>query len=90
VIAARALGFGLVLAFWPGAADVLLGREVVWTCWRVAFGFAGPAALVWMTRDALAYRHTQAATGILYVAIFFALMGEMAAVWLEFRTGLPV
>jgi hypothetical protein len=67
---------------------VLLGREAVWTAWRVAFGFLGPLTLVWMTRDALKYRHTQAATGILYVAIFFVLMGELAATWLEFRTGI--
>jgi hypothetical protein len=43
-----------------------------------------------MTRDALKYRHTQAATGILYVAIFFMLMGELAATWIEARTGFPV
>jgi hypothetical protein len=90
VVAARTVAFGVVLAFLPGASDVLLGPEVVWTAWRVAFGFLGPATLVWMTRDALEYRHTQSATGILYVAIFFALMGELAATWLEFRTGLPV
>lgn len=90
VIVARAAGFAVVLVAWPGASDVLLGRQVIWTCWRVAFGFVGPLTLVWMTRDALKYRHTQAATGILYVAIFFALMGELAATWLEFDTGLPV
>ena len=48
----------------------------------------GPLTLIWMTRDALRYRHTQAATGILYVAIFFLLMGELAATWLEFETGI--
>jgi hypothetical protein len=42
-----------------------------------------------MTRDALRYRHTQAATGILYVAVFFVLMGELAATWLECRWGFP-
>lgn len=90
VLFARIVGFALVLAFWPGADDVLLGREVVWTAWRVCFGFVGPLTLIFMTRDALRYRHTQAATGILYVAIFFVLMGELAATWLEARTGIPV
>ena len=90
VVLARAAGFALVLLFWPGASDVLLGREIIWATWRVAFGFVGPLTLIWMTRDALKFRHTQAATGILYVAIFFMLMGELAATWLEFRTGLPV
>ena len=89
VVLARAVGFGVVLLAWPGAMDVLLGREIIWTAWRVAFGFVGPLALIWMTRDALKYRHTQAATGILYVAIFFMLMGELAATWLEFATGMP-
>jgi hypothetical protein len=90
VILARAAGFGAVCLLWPGATDVLFGREVIWAAWRVAFGFVGPLTLVWMTRDALRLKHTQAATGILYVAIFFALMGELAATWLEFSTGIAV
>jgi hypothetical protein len=91
LVIVRMVGFGVVLLAWPGAADELLGpREVIWTTWRVCFGFVGPLTLVWMTRDALKFRHTQAATGILYVALFFALMGELAATWIEFRTGIPV
>lgn len=86
----RTAGVGLTLLLWPGATDVLFGREVIWTSWRIVFGLFGPLALVWMTRDALKYRHTQAATGILYVAVFFALMGELAAVWLETRTGFAI
>src|SRR5438034_2881955 len=61
-VLARAAGFALVLVLWPGASGVFLGRQVIWTCWRVAFGFVGPLTLIWMTRDALRYRHTQAAT----------------------------
>jgi hypothetical protein len=86
----RAGGFGLLLLAWPGSFDGLFGRDVIWSSWRVAFGFLGPLVLVWMTRDALRYRHTQAATGILYVAVFFVLMGELAATYLELRTGYPV
>jgi hypothetical protein len=89
-VLARAAGFGIMLLVWPGAAHLLFGREIIWATWRVAFGFFGPLTLIWMTRDALKYRHTQAATGILYVAIFFMLMGELAATWLEARTGIPV
>jgi hypothetical protein len=87
-VLARAAGFAVVLDAWPGATDVLFGHEIVWTAWRVCFGFLGPLALIWMTRDALKHRHTQAATGILYVALFFMLMGELAATWLEFQTGI--
>ena len=80
---------GGVLLLWAGAADVLLGREVLWTTWRVMFGFAGPLVLLWMVKDTVRLRHTQAATGLLYVAVGFALMGELAAVYLETTTGLP-
>jgi hypothetical protein len=89
VLAAKVLLFALTLAFWGGAADVLLGREVIWTTWRVMFGFVGPAVLLWMVKDTVRLKHTQAATGLLYVAVGFALMGELAAVYLELNTGLP-
>jgi hypothetical protein len=90
VVLARAAGFGLLLLAWPGSASGLFGADVIWASWRVAFGFFGPLVLIWMTRDALRYKHTQAATGILYVAVFFVLMGELAATYLELRTGYPV
>jgi hypothetical protein len=81
---------GGVLLLWGGAADVLLGHEVIWTTWRVMFGFAGPLVLLWMVKDTVRLKHTQAATGLLYVAVGFALMGELAAVYLETATGLPL
>ena len=82
--------FAAVLLFWGGASDVLLGREMIWTAWRVMFGFVGPLVLLWMVKDTVRLKHTQAATGLLYVAVGFALMGELAAVYLELSTGLPV
>jgi hypothetical protein len=91
VVLARAAFFGGLCAFSEPARDVLFGAQnVIWTSWRIAFGFLGPLVLIWMTKDALKYKHTQAATGILYVALALVLMGELAAVYLEFRTGLPV
>jgi hypothetical protein len=81
---------GGVLLLWGGASDVLLGREVLWTTWRTMFGFVGPLVLLWMVKDTVRLKHTQAATGLLYVAVGFALMGELAAVYLETATGLPV
>lgn len=90
VLIAKMVLFGLVLLFWDGAADVLLGREMVWTAWRIAFGFVGPLTLLWMVKDTVRLKHTQAATGLLYVAVGFAIMGELAAVYLEMNTGLPV
>jgi hypothetical protein len=88
-VLAKMLLFGLVLAFWNGASEVLLERELVWTCWRVMFGFVGPLVLLWMVKDTVRLKHTQAATGLLYVAVGFALMGELAAVYLGIATGLP-
>jgi hypothetical protein len=85
----RILFFAGLLAFDAHAREVLLGSEVVWTAWRVAFGFVGPLVLIWMVKDTVRLEHTQAATGLLYVAIGFALMGELAATWLEAHTGLP-
>ncbi len=90
VVLAKIALFGLVLAFWGGASEVLLGPEIVWTAWRVMFGFVGPLVLLWMVKDTVRLKHTQAATGLLYVAVAFALMGELAAVYLELASGLPV
>ena len=90
VVIARIVWFGLVLLFWDGAADVLLGPGgIVWTAWRVAFGFFGPLTLLWMVKDTVRLKHTQAATGLLYVAVGFAIMGELAAVYVEMSTGYP-
>ncbi len=89
VLAARIALFALVLWRWEGAAEVLLERELIWTTWRVMFGFVGPLVLLFMVKDTVRLKHTQAATGLLYVAVAFALMGELAAVYLEMHTGLP-
>jgi hypothetical protein len=86
---ARIAGYLLVLALWGGALRTLWEREMVWSAWRVAFGFAGPMVLLWMVKDTVRLKHTQAATGLLYVAVGFALMGELAAVYLETQTGIP-
>lgn len=89
VLILKMLVFGGVLLWWEGASEILLGRELVWTTWRIAFGFVGPLALLWMVKDTVRLQHTQAATGLLYVAVGFGLMGELAAVWLEMQTGIP-
>ena len=89
VLVARMLLFGLVLWQWEGASEILLERGLIWTAWRVMFGFVGPLVLLFMVKDTVRLKHTQAATGLLYVAVAFALMGELAAVYLEMHTGLP-
>jgi len=90
VIVARIVWLGLVLWLWAGAYDLLFGRELIWTAWRICFGLVGPLVLLLMVRDTVRLKNTQAATGLLYVAVGFALMGELAAVYLELQTGIPV
>lgn len=90
IVVARAAGVALVLWLWGGAFDLLFGRELIWTSWRIAFGLIGPLVLLLMVRDTVKLKNTQAATGLLYVAVGFALMGELAAVYLELQTGIPV
>lgn len=89
VIGLKILYYVGVLLFWEGAMDVLWGPEMVWSAWRVCFGFVGPVALLFMVKDTVKLKNTQAATGLLYVAVGFALMGELAATWLELSTGYP-
>jgi len=90
VILARIVWLGLVLWQWDGAYDLLFGHELIWMSWRICFGLVGPLVLLLMVRDTVKLRNTQAATGLLYVAVGFALMGELAAVYLEMQTGIPV
>ena len=47
----------------------------------IAVGVIGPAALAWMTWRCIRIKANQSATGILYVACVFVLIGEMVATW---------
>jgi predicted hotdog family 3-hydroxylacyl-ACP dehydratase len=90
VVLARLLLLGGVLLFWDGALARLLDQALIWFSWRVAFGLLGPLVLLWMVKDTVRLENTQAATGLLYVAVAFALLGELAAVYLELELGIPV
>jgi hypothetical protein len=46
---------------------------------RWACGLAGLAAALWMARQTLKIPNTQSATGLLYVAVFAVLSGEIAS-----------
>jgi hypothetical protein len=48
---------------------------------RLAVGVIGPAVLAWMTWRCIRIKSNQSATGILYVACVFVLIGEMVATW---------
>ncbi len=48
---------------------------------RLAVGVVGPGVLAWMTWRCIKLKSNQSATGILYVACVFVLIGEMVATW---------
>lgn len=48
---------------------------------RIAVGVVAPAVLAWMTWRCIRLKSNQSATGILYVACVFVLIGEMVATW---------
>ena len=53
------------------------------------WGIVGPLALsyfIWKTAD---MRSNQAATGLLYVALVFVLIGELLSSFLTVATGFP-
>jgi hypothetical protein len=90
-LAARAaVAVGLVL--------LLQSRRPVEMLWAVYGLYAGtrwlvglvvPAVFVYMTHDCIRRRHTQAATGILYVTGVLIFIGEIIALYLVRETGLP-
>lgn len=49
---------------------------------RVIFGLLGPGVLAYMVSETARIRSTQSATGILYVAVIFVLIGELLARYL--------
>jgi len=49
---------------------------------RIFFGLLGPAVFAYMVSETARIRSTQSATGILYVAVIFVLIGELLARYL--------
>ena len=71
------------------AALLSLERDALFFLFRVAWGIVGPLALsyfIWRTAD---MKSNQAATGLLYVALVFVLIGELLASYLTVATGFP-
>lgn len=86
LLAATAVAVGLrlgvsALTLWSWTADHSSSNLNDGTIWllplRWGLGFAGPLVLVWMAWRAARIRSTQSATGILYVAVIFCLLGEL-------------
>jgi len=71
------------------AALFSLEQDALFFLFRVAWGILGPLALsyfIWKTAD---MKSNQAATGLLYVALVFVLIGELLSSYLTVATGFP-
>jgi protein NrfD len=91
--AARAgfLGIAIAVNPRPEGLDALLSldRDALFFLFRVVWGLLGPLALsyfVWRTAE---MKSNQAATGLLYVALVFVLIGELLSSYLTIATGFP-
>jgi hypothetical protein len=57
---------------------------------RVLWGLVAPVVLAPFVIHTARMKSNQAATGLLYVALVFVMIGELLATYLTLRTGLPV
>jgi hypothetical protein len=90
--AARTALLGTALAFHRGngaAALLSLERDALSFLFRVAWGILGPLALSWFIWRTADMKSNQAATGLLYVALVFVLIGELLSSYLTVATGFP-
>jgi hypothetical protein len=62
-----------------GYTDLNDSSYWIWLALRWLAGIAGPALAWWMVVRILKYRNTQAATGVLFVAVILTFIGELTA-----------
>jgi hypothetical protein len=89
----RMLYLGLAVAAHPASEGLhtllSLEKDALFFLFRVLWGIAGPLALsyfIWRTAE---MKSNQAATGLLYVALVFVLIGELLSSYLTVATGFP-
>ena len=66
-----------------------LEKDALFFLFRIMWGIVGPLALsyfIWRTAE---MKSNQAATGLLYVALVFVLIGELLSSYLTIATGFP-
>lgn len=66
-----------------------LDRDLLFFLFRVMWGIAGPVALSYFVFQTAKMRSNQAATGLLYVALIFVLVGELLSAYLAVLTRFP-
>ena len=89
----RTVYLAVAVASHPGSeglhALLSLERDALFFLFRVLWGIVGPLALsyfIWRTAE---MKSNQAATGLLYVALVFVLIGELLSSYLTVATGFP-
>jgi hypothetical protein len=80
-------GVGLAL---EAAGHPLSTQDWLFVVLRWSFGFAGVLILTWLAWRTLAIPNTQSATGILYVAVIGAFVGETMSLLLSAQSVYPV
>ncbi len=89
----RTTYLGAAIAIHPGSEGLhtllSLEKDALFFLFRVLWGIVGPLALsffIWRTAE---MKSNQAATGLLYVALVFVLIGELLSSYLTVATGFP-
>ena len=89
----RTLYLALAVASHPGSEGLhsllSLERDALFFLFRVLWGIVGPLALSYFIWRTAALKSNQAATGLLYVALVFVLIGELLSSYLTVATGFP-
>jgi hypothetical protein len=89
---ARTLFLVVAMVFHAGeglGALLSLERDALFFLFRAMWGILGPLALSWFIWKTAHMRSNQAATGLLYVALVFVLIGELLSSYLTVATGFP-
>lgn len=91
-LALRTAVCGTALWFWSGEHDLtnLNDETVLWLPVRWLIGLVGPAVFGFMAFRTAQIKSTQSATGILYVVVILAFLGELTSLLLTRNTGLPL
>lgn len=84
----RAAASGMIL--WTAWTELQSPSYFVWLLLRWTAGILAPLVLSVMTHQILRYRNTQAATGVLFVAVIVTFIGELSATLLTQEARYPV
>lgn len=89
-IVAMAMFHGAVFGEGAAGSSGVSSTHLVWLSLQWLCGMLGPLACCVMVQRIMKYRNTQSATGVLFVAVIFAFLGEMAGALLRNELQLPL